>query len=236
MLLPGYAVSAVTDEEMLGAFKFFRNQPRILYLKAQLIPDGDGFVARTVLRSITPPAREGQPTRTQDHFAANVVLTAASAMLSTSVPPQTNPIDFKPPQARSLPIKAAEIYQDFFHVPAYQVIERAKVNKKTAVALMAAKLPPNMEPAGAEELMAPRLVELCFQLAALWHQKVNKAMGFPLGFDSVTAYRQPTEANGQRLYAQLQTQNGERFDVQVVDETGNVFVDLKGYATVSRPA
>ena len=61
-------------------------------------------------------------------------------------------------------------------------------------------------------------------------------MGFPLGFDSLTAYRQPSEANGHRLYAHLQTENGERFNVQVVDEIGTVYVDLKGYLTVSRPA
>ncbi len=175
VLLPGFSVTAVTDETMSGAFKFFRNQPRTLYLKAQIVPDGDGFVARTTVRSITPPAREGQPVREQQHFAANVVITAA--------PPQADPLDFKAPKASSLPIKAEEIYQDFFHGPAYQVIERAKVNQKTAVALMADNLPPNMHPADAKELMAPRLVELCFQLAALWHQNINNAMGFPLGFD-----------------------------------------------------
>ncbi|MFO7681288.1 MAG: SDR family oxidoreductase, partial [Chloroflexota bacterium] len=228
VLLPEFSVTAVTDETMSGAFKFFRNQPRTLHLKAQIIPAGAGFVAHTTLRSLTPPAREGQPVREQQHFAATVVLTA--------VPPQTSPIDFKPPQTGSLPIKAAEIYQDFFHGPAYRVIERAKVNQKTAVALMADNLPPNMNPAGAQELMAPRLVELCFQLAALWHQKTNNAMGFPLGFESLTVYRQPETANGQRLYARLQTANGERFDAQVVDETGAVYVDLKGYLTVSRPA
>ncbi|MCA9928732.1 MAG: polyketide synthase dehydratase domain-containing protein, partial [Anaerolineales bacterium] len=72
--------------------------------------------------------------------------------------------------------------------------------------------------------------------AALWTQEVKTAMGFPLGIGSVTAYRQPTEAAGSRLYALLQTtDDGETFDAQVVDEAGNVFVDLKGYRTISRP-
>jgi hypothetical protein len=61
-------------------------------------------------------------------------------------------------------------------------------------------------------------------------------MGFPLGFESLTVYRQERDANKQRLYANLQTENGERFNVQVVDEIGTVYVDLKGYLTVSRPA
>ncbi|PID85814.1 MAG: beta-ketoacyl synthase [Chloroflexi bacterium] len=228
VLFPNYHVSAVTNEEMLGAFKFFRNQPRTLYLNAQFIPAGDGFAAHTILRSITPPAREGQPIREAQHFAANVVIAKEA--------PQAEAIEFKAPKPSSLPIKAAEIYTDFFHGPAYQVVERAKVNRKTAVALMADNLPPHIQPAEAAELMAPRVVELCFQLAALWHQKVNNAMGFPLGFDSVTAYRQPAAAKGKRLYARLKTDAGDRFDVQVVDESGAVYVDLKGYLTVSRPA
>jgi hypothetical protein len=228
VLLPDYQVSAVTDEEMSGAFKFFRNQPRTLILNAQIVPDGDGFAARTVLRSMTPPAREGQPVREAQHFAATVKLSAEAA--------QADALDFKAPTTDSLPIKAAEIYQDFFHGPAYQVIERAQVDKKTAVALMANKLPANIDPANAQELMAPRLVELCFQLAALWHQNVNNTIGFPLGFEALTVYRQESDAGKQRLYAQLQTDNGERFNVQVVDAKGNVYVDLKGYLTVSRPA
>jgi hypothetical protein len=84
--------------------------------------------------------------------------------------------------------------------------------------------------------MAPRLVELCFQAAALWHVKSKNAMAFPLGIDSVTVYRQPDEATG-RLYALLATEDdGQSFDGRVVDEAGNLFVELKGYRTVSRPA
>ncbi|MCZ7667964.1 MAG: hypothetical protein M5U34_12600 [Chloroflexi bacterium] len=69
---------------------------------------------------------------------------------------------------------------------------------------MANNLPANIDPADAQELMAPRLVELCFQLAALWHQTINNAIGFPLGFESLTVTRQESDAGNQRLYAQLQ--------------------------------
>ena len=104
------------------------------------------------------------------------------------------------------------------------------------VALMPHDLPPNTAPADVESLLAPRLVELCFQAAALWHVKTHNAMAFPLGFASVTAYRQPEEADGRRLYGIVQTtDNGDTFDAQVVDETGNLFVELKGYRTVGRP-
>ena len=62
-------------------------------------------------------------------------------------------------------------------------------------------------------------------------------MAFPLGFEAVSAFRQPAEAEGRRLYCVCRTHNdGESFDAEVVDEAGNVFVTLKSYLTVSRPA
>ena len=102
---------------------------------------------------------------------------------------------------------------------------------------MAHDLGPNTAPANAESIVAPRLLELCFQAAALWTERVNGAMGLPLGFEKVTAYRQPEEAAGRRLYSVCTTANGgESFDATVVDEAGNVFVVLQGYLTVARPA
>jgi hypothetical protein len=137
----------------------------------------------------------------------------------------------------SLPIEANEIYKSFFHGPAYQVIERARVSEHECVALMAHDLGPNTEPLNAESVMAPRLMELCFQAAALWNTKVKNAMAFPLGFEAVTAYRQPEEAEGRRLYCVCKTHNdGESFDARVTDEAGSLFVELKSYLTVSRPA
>ena len=225
-LLPGYRVTAVTDETMSGAFKFFRDEPRTLYLSAVISPAGDGdLVARTTLRSITPPAREGLPQREQQHFAAQVRLAPTA--------PDAPQIEFAPPTG-DWPITAEAVYPPFFHGPAYQVMAGAKVVGKTAVAQFAANLPPNSDPAGAQTLMAPRLVELGFQLAALWHIETNGAMGFPLGFGRLAVYRQEEQATGP-LYARLTTADGELFDVQVVDENGRVFVDLRQYRTVGRP-
>jgi hypothetical protein len=85
-------------------------------------------------------------------------------------------------------------------------------------------------------LIAPRLVELCFQTAAQWSIEAKEAMAFPLGFGQVTAYRQPDEAGEQRLYAVVETEdNGQTFEAMVVDESGNVYVTLGSYRTVSRP-
>jgi hypothetical protein len=218
---------------MLGAFKFFRMEPRALYLSATLAPAANGdLIAHVVLRSVTKPAKEGLPTQVKEHFVADVRLTTA--------PAEKPALAFQPlaegGETPPLPITAEEIYQSFFHGPAYHVIERAGVQGERCVALMAHDLPPNSAPADVESLLAPRLVELCFQAAALWHVKTHNAMALPLGFASLSAYRQPAEAEGRRLYGIVQTaDNGDTFDAQVLDEAGNLFVELKGYRTVGRP-
>jgi malonyl CoA-acyl carrier protein transacylase/3-oxoacyl-(acyl-carrier-protein) synthase/NAD(P)-dependent dehydrogenase (short-subunit alcohol dehydrogenase family) len=227
---PGYRVASVEHEQMMGAFKFFRKEPRTLYLSATVKPAANGdLLATATLRSVTKPAKEGLPVQVKEHFIATVRLTTA--------PAEQPVMSFMPPSVDSLPTTAAEIYKSFFHGPAYQVIERAGVSGAQCLALMAHDLPANTAPVNAESIMAPRLIELCFQSAALWHTEIKHAMAFPLGFEKVTAYRQPEEAAGRRLYCVCTTPNdGESFDATVVDEAGNVFVTLAGYLTVARPA
>ena len=146
-------------------------------------------------------------------------------------------IEFTAPEMDMLDIAADEIYEVFFHGPAYQVIERAKVEDDSAISLMASDLIPNAAETNAAELIAPRVIEHMVQAAALWSTKINGAMALPAGFEKVTVYRQPSEANGQRLYALTEAiDGGERFDVTMVDESGNVYVMLKGFVTVLMPS
>ncbi|MCO6450582.1 MAG: SDR family NAD(P)-dependent oxidoreductase, partial [Caldilineales bacterium] len=227
VLAPGYRVVSVENEEMMGAFKFFRMEPRTLYLNSIITPDANGdLLARTVLRSVTVPKKEELPAQVKEHFVADVRLQADDI--------EAPAVEFTPPV--ELPIPAVTIYESFFHGPAYQVIERAQVAGNQAIGLFNAQLPANAQPADAASLMAPRLVELCFQLAALWHQESKGQMAFPLGFESVTAYRQEADAASPLFGVVVTADNGETFDCRVVDEKGVVFVELKGYRTVSRPA
>ena len=73
-------------------------------------------------------------------------------------------------------------------------------------------LPPDTNPTDVASLTAPRLIELCFQTAALWSVQTRQAMAFPLGIESVAVYHQPVEAVG-RLYCLCHTaDNGETYD------------------------
>jgi hypothetical protein len=229
LVAPGYTVAGVTNEQFQSPFKFYRLEPQTLYLSATVHPDGNGdLIARTMLRSVRELGKPGMSPQEKIHFTADVRLTRNSL--------EAPKVDFVPPSADMLPITAPDIYRIYFHGPAYQVLERVQVEGDRAVGLMTANLPANASPADTASLMAPRLIELCFQTAGIWEIRTKGALALPMAIEAVTTYRQPEAANGGRLYALVQTlEGGARFNAQVVDESGQVYVDLTGYRTVQLP-
>ena len=232
VLAPGYHVAAVENVQMLSAFKFFRMEPRTLYLSAVVMTgSGNELIARATLRSVSQPAKQGLPPQVREHFIADVRLQPNA--------PSIDKVTFEPPALTSLDTGREDIYKVFFHGPAYQVLESAGVKQLEAVGMLPKQLPPDLaheEPNGRAILMAPRLIESIFQAAAFWNIRQKGAMAFPLGLGSVTTYRDPDSANGKRLYAVVNTpDDGQSFDGRVVDDDGDVYVELRGYRTVARP-
>jgi NAD(P)-dependent dehydrogenase (short-subunit alcohol dehydrogenase family) len=232
LLAPGYRVAAVQSEQFHAPFKFYRNQPRTLYLSATISPAGSGeLIARTALRAITEPPRPGLPAREDLHFTAAVRLTRESVEA-----PAARPAPTMREGAGVRVINKPDIYRVYFHGPAYQVLERAWVEGDQALGLLVDGLPANTTPDRVESLVAPRLIELCFQTAGLWEIATKGVMALPLAVGSVTAYRQPELAVGRRLYALVTAvAGGTAFDAQVLDEAGAVYVELQGYRTVQLP-
>ena len=65
----------------------------------------------------------------------------------------------------------------------------------------------------------------------------GQAKTLPAGGGRFGPRRQPTEAEGRRLYAVVTpVSDGDAFDAQVIDEAGNVYVDMRGYRTVKLPS
>ncbi len=226
LLTPGFRVASIS-EQFSSPFKFHRNQPRTLYLSATVHPTGNGMlVAKTTLRGMVQPRPE-LPPRFDTHFVGEVYL--------TTEPVEERKIDFVPPSTEALDIDRERIYRVYFHGPAYQVMERIGIMGDRAVALMADGLPPNSAP-DMPMLIAPRLIELCFQAAGMWEMATQRAMALPAAIESVTIHRQPERAEGRRLYALVTAiDSGASYDVQVVDTDGNVYVDLRGYRTSRLP-
>jgi malonyl CoA-acyl carrier protein transacylase len=228
VLSPDHHLAAVEEESFLLPFKFFRNQPATLHLSAVASPAGIGeVVASVALRSVVQPKPE-LPPQERVHFRARVRMRRTAP-----AKPRTA---FRKPSPRDLELDREAIYRVYFHGPAYQVIRKATVGDASVVALMARDLPPNTSPADADELAAPRLLELLFQAAGLWLLARKETMALPTSLERASIYRRPEEAKGRALYAVIAVrEDGAVFDGRVLDEKGLVFAEVVGYRTVALP-
>jgi acyl transferase domain-containing protein/acyl carrier protein/NAD(P)-dependent dehydrogenase (short-subunit alcohol dehydrogenase family) len=224
-LLPGWHIEAIEDVNFLAPFKFYKKQPRTVTVEAVIRPERDTLLAdcRLIGQRVLPNQAEPQVTT---HFTARVRLTKQAPKKAT-VPALGTPIGHV--------IEAAEIYRLYFHGPAYQVVERAWWDGHRIVGLMAKYLPPNHLPSQLPTLMAPRLIELCFQTAGLSEMGTQGRMGLPLHIDRVSSFLVP-DADGTRLYAVVTSDQARgSFDAEIVDAKGNRYLQLGGYRTVAVP-
>ena len=223
-MLPGWRVAEIENVNFLAPFKFYRSEPRTVTVEALIHPDKDGVVADCGLIGFRPLPNQTEPQRTT-HFTGRVRLTKRTPEVVTTAP-------YSP--AGHI-IEAADIYRLYFHGPAYQVLERAWWDGNRIVGLMAKDLPNNHHPAELPTLMAPRLIELCFQTAGVWEMGVQSRMGLPQHIDRVSLLRSPDLAEG-RLYAVVTLNQAQgSFDAEVVDGAGNHYLQLSGYRTVALP-
>ena len=224
-LLPGWYIQAFEDVNFLAPFKFYRKEPRTIIVEAVIKPHGDGVVAqcRLVGQRTLPNQNEPQSTT---HFTGRVLLTKHATLPVTGVP--VNP--------KGNLITAADIYQLYFHGPAYQVIEKAWWNGTRMVGVMPSTLPSNHHPAALATVATPRLIELCFQTAGIWEMGLDSRMGLPLHIDQLTISPKTTEVSAGPRYAVVVRKPGETgFNAEIVDAGGNVSIRVSGYHTIPVP-
>jgi polyketide synthase-like dehydratase family protein/polyketide synthase family protein len=224
-LFPGWQVDAVENVSFVAPFKFYRNEPRTITTHVQVRSQDGVMLADCQLRGsrLLPNQKEAQVTT---HFTGCVRLTRESPG-AVFTPPLGTPA--------GQVIEAGTIYGVYFHGPAYQVLERAWWNGIRLIGLMAEDMPPNHQPATLKTLMAPRLIELCFQTAGLWELGVQGRMGLPQHIREVRLERSPQLAQG-RLYATVTPDpNNGGFDVEVIDAAGHRYLHLTGYRTIALP-
>jgi 3-hydroxymyristoyl/3-hydroxydecanoyl-(acyl carrier protein) dehydratase len=225
VLCPGWSVARVEHAAFHAPFKFYRMQPATLHLHAVGRPLGDDVAVYVQLKSVVQPRPE-LPPQVRVHFAGQVRMTREA--------PAGTTIAFEP--AAGATVSRDAIYRLFFHGPAYQVLSGVTLDDRLAVGLMSDRLPPDMEPANAASLVAPRLIELCFQTAGVIEAARKEALGLPTSYRSVGIYRRPEQAEGLRLHAVVSYSPGaDEYDAQVVDDRGRVYVELSGYRTVALP-
>ena len=222
---PGWHIEAIEEVNFLAPFKFYKDDPRTVTIQALFYPQGEKLVAdcRLIGKRLLPNQLQPQETT---HFTARVRVSRHGATAERGAAPRLS--------AQAI-VEAAQIYRIYFHGPAYQVLQRAWWDGKRMIGELAAGLPGNHEPSSLPTLMAPRLIELCFQTAGIWEMGTSSRMGLPQRLQQVSWMPAPQSAEG-HLYAVV-TPNPEQgtFDAEVVDTTGNCYVRLGGYSTVALP-
>jgi NAD(P)-dependent dehydrogenase (short-subunit alcohol dehydrogenase family)/acyl carrier protein len=222
---PGWHIEAIEEVNFLAPFKFYKDEPRTVTIRAVISQQGDKVVADCRLIGRRQLTNAPQPQDTT-HFTARVRIgkqPVAPAMCAA------------PRLSTGAIVDAAHIYRVYFHGPAYQVLERAWWDGQRMIGEMAKGLPGNHKPADLPTLMAPRLIELCFQTAGIWEMGTNSRMGLPQHLENVSWLRSPQLAEG-RLYAVVTPHPEEgTFDAEVVDSAGHCYLRVDGYRTVALP-
>jgi hypothetical protein len=126
------------------------------------------------------------------------------------------------------------VYSFYFHGPAYQVVTSAWRDGDHAVARLTDPLPANHDPAELALIVAPRLIELCFQTAGLWQAGREGRLALPMQIGNVRLVAAPAESDTP-MWAVARQVGTDRFDCSVVDADGNVLVRLDAYGTVALP-
>jgi len=224
-MLPGWHVEAIEDVNFLAPFKFYRSEPRTVTIEAVFRQQGESVVADCRLTGSRSLPNQTEPQVTT-HFTARVRLTR-QAPETVAAPPLGEP--------GGTIVEGADIYRVFFHGPAYQVLERAWLDEHQTVGQFSSRLPANHCPPEIPLAMAPRLIELCFQAAALGEVVAQGRIGLPLHVERVCLWRVPDLAEGP-LYAVITPDpQADSFDAEVVDTAGNRYVQVRGYKMVAHP-
>ncbi len=222
---PGWHIEAIEEVNFLAPFKFYRDEPRTVFIQAQFYPQGNGLVAdcRLVGRRTLPNQQQPQETI---HFTARVRVTRQAPAASAGMPLQLSSEGI---------VNAAQIYRIYFHGAAYQVLESAWRDGERIIGQMSEDLPGDHNPSEGPTLIGPRMIELCFQTAGLLEVSEHNRMGLPLYVHNVSWSRPPAIAVGPLFAVVTPDIAGEKFDAEVVDTQGNRYLQLTGYRTVTLP-
>ena len=138
-------------------------------------------------------------------------------------------------------LEPSAIYQVYFHGPAFQVLGGAQANEEHVVGQFQTNLPQMMGD-DKETLVAPLWIELCLQTAGVWEIGQSGVMALPTAIDQVLVHAPVPLAQGSNgaMYAEITPRTCAEdelcFDAQVMDEKGNLYLELKGYRTAKLPS
>ena len=225
--LPGWEVEAVKDVDFMAPFKFYKSEPREVFVDVQFRQEGERLIAECELYGLRLLVGQDTPQRTK-HFTANV-------FFSEKPVPEPEKMDKKwlKKAKNAYELDDDEIYKVYFHGPAYQVLDDVWMNGSLLIARMEDDLPENHVPVTMQTLTMPRLIEHGFQAAGVHLLAEKGIMGLPAHVDEIGWFR---DWDGKAKLTAIVKPDGERFDVSIVGKEGEVYIRIKGYSTAEYPS
>ena len=225
LMYPERVLVAAENVQFLAPFKFYRDEPQTLLLNAQFETDSGDILAHCRCTSRRQLHGRDEP-RLSTHFLATIRLATEDVAGGSEALPE---------QSGNPAVSAAELYQIYFHGPAYQVLSAVYQAGDEVIGAMAVELPDGHASADSELIARPRLVELCFQTAGAWEIGTTGQMGLPHRIDRVRFFSTGQTPTGDWYALARPVGDGEQFDAVVVDGTGQIYVSLEGYRSISFP-
>jgi len=225
ILFPDLFVGAVENVEFLAPFKFYRNQPRTVTIRAFFFTDGKDIVAECSLIGSRTLHGQAEPEVTT-HFRGRVRL----------VTEKPKPVKGSAPgSAGTSKVEASNVYSIFFHGPAYQVLDSAWQSGDEVVGMFAKSLPENHKPAELPAIASPRSIELCFQTVSLSNLALQESLGLPYAFRELRFASRPEKGAGETFFAVVAPNGDNTYDGKLVDDKGNIYMTLEGYRVMDLP-
>jgi hypothetical protein len=221
---PQRTLLAAENVDFLAPLKFYRDEPQTLLLNAQFELDGDEVLAHCRCRSSRLLHGRDEPQLTT-HFSATIRL--------GSERPQADEVSIEGP-GDAPTLTPEHLYRVYFHGPAYQVVGKAWTTADGMAGAMPDSLPEAVLPEGTPVVAAPRLVELCFQVAGAWEIGSTGRMALPSHIERIRFFAD--DENGEGLQAVVRPLgDGAGFDAAVADAGGRLQVTLEGYRSSQVP-
>jgi acyl transferase domain-containing protein/acyl carrier protein/NAD(P)-dependent dehydrogenase (short-subunit alcohol dehydrogenase family) len=225
LLFPERCIGAIEDVSFFTPFKFYRNQPRIVTVHVDFFTDKDEIIAECRLTGSRTLHGQTAPEITT-HFAGRVRLAAGELQAVK----EENP----PNLDGETRVEAPDIYNIYFHGPAYQVIQNAWKSGEHIVGQYEKDLPDNHVPAELPAIAFPRLIELCFQTASLSGLAMQSKLGLPYGIRELKVFSLPENLD-ESFFAIITVNSDGSYDGKLMDGKGYVYLVLRGYKTMDLP-
>lgn len=223
----GFDVTRLEDIQFLAPFKFYKDMPRRITWKAQVVHENGALVTYVVLESTM--IRAGQDDKVMRHFSGQAHLSPINAeqKAHSMEPPVWN---------GAYTVDAADIYKLYFHGPSFQVLEGVQRSGDTVLGKLHRDTP-SITADMQEMVTTPVLLELCMQTAGIWEAGSTGALALPSSIGELRLY--PLSPNGQPIFAAvtpIQDAEGNfAFNASVVDAKGRVYLELENYRTSRLP-